>query len=634
MAARVSRIDRGMKAYPLSYQVRIKQPHAHLFEVQCRIDEPDPAGVVLTMPAWTPGSYLIRDFARHVVNIHAADDRGEIVALTKLDKHNWRAAPCRQPLTVTLEIYAWDNSVRGAHLDATHAFFNGTSLFPRIVGYEHQQIGLRILPPPSLIEEKWHVATAMTAVDVDEAGFGWYETADYEELIDHPVEMGVLTTIAFEAAGVPHTLVIRGRHQADQERLARDLGRLCTHQIEFFGKPAPMSRYLFLLHAAGEGYGGLEHRASSALIISRDALPRVHEMADYPDEDYREYLGLCSHEYFHTWNVKRIRPAAFIGADLGREAYTRLLWAFEGITSYYDELFLLRCGLIRAEDYLTMLARGITRVYRTPGRHRQSLAESSFDAWIKFYKPDENAPNALVSYYAKGALVALALDLSLRRATAQRVSLDTVMRELWRRHGQTGAGVPEDGIERLASELSGLDLRDFFARYVEGVEDPPLAELLAQVGIHLSWTAARNAQDLGGYSDANSTEVARGCTLGIKINGGEGGARVVQVYTDGCAQQAGIAAGDILIAWDGLRLDGERLNRALRRAQPGQEIILHGFRGDQLMQFTVRLQAVPADTCRLSWIAAADAGQLEARACWLQPNLLPTEATPASQRTK
>ncbi len=609
-----------MKAHAVSYQVRLAQPHAHLFEVQCRIDEPDPAGVVLAMPAWTPGSYLIRDFARHVVSIHAIDDRGAAVPLTKLDKHGWRVAPGRQPLTVTLEIYAWDNSVRGAHLDATHAFFNGTSLFPRIAGYEQQRIGLRILPPPAMVEGDWQVATAMTAMDVDAAGFGWYEAADYEELIDHPVEMGELTTIAFEAAGVPHALVIRGRHQADRERLARDLGRLCTHQIEFFGKSAPMPRYLFLLHAAGEGYGGLEHRASSALIINRDALPRVHEAAKYPDEDYREFLGLCSHEYFHAWNVKRIRPAAFVDADLGREAYTGLLWAFEGITSYYDELFLLRCGLIRAEDYLGMLARGITRVYRMPGRHRQSLAEASFDAWIKFYKPDENAPNAQVSYYAKGALVALALDLSLRAATTGRVSLDTVMRELWRRHGQTGTGVPEDGIERLACELSGRDWRGFFARYVEGVEDPPLAELLAEVGIRLSWTAARSAQDLGGYGESLPPEEARGCTLGIKTNGGEGGVRVVQVYTNGCAQQAGIAAGDMLIAWDGLRLDGERLNHALRHAEPGQEIILHGFRGDELMQFIVRLQALPADTCRLSWMAEAevDAERLQARANWLQ----------------
>jgi len=606
-----------MNAYPLCYQVRIKQPHAHLFEVQCRINDPDPAGVVLAMPAWTPGSYLIRDFARHVVNIHAADADGQTIALTKLNKHTWRAAPSRQSLTVTLEIYAWDNSVRGAHLDATHGFFNGSSLFPRIAGYEQQRIGLHILPPPAMVEGDWQVATAMTAMDVDEAGFGWYEAVDYEELIDHPVEMGVLTTIAFEAAGIAHALVIRGRHQADQGRLARDLGRLCVHQIDFFGMPAPMPHYRFLLHAAGEGYGGLEHRASSALIINRNALPRVHEAAKYPDEDYREFLGLCSHEYFHTWNVKRIRPAAFIGADLGQEAYTRLLWAFEGITSYYDELFLLRCGLIHAEDYLGMLARGITRVYRTPGRHRQSLAESSFDAWIKFYKPDENAPNALVSYYAKGALVALALDLSLRGATAQRVSLDTVMRELWQRHGQTGTGVPEDGIERLAAELSGRDWRDFFARYVEGVEDPPLAELLVQVGIRLSWTAARNAQDMGGYSESLPPEEVQGCTLGIKTNGGEGGVRVMQVYTDSCAQQAGIAAGDVLIAWEGLRLDGERLNRALRHAEPSREIILHGFRGDELMQFTVHLQPLPADTCRLSWLDA-DAAQLEARASWLQ----------------
>src|SRR6185312_5798088 len=304
-----------------------------------------------------------------------------------------------------------------------------------------------------------------------------YAADSYEELVDHPVEIGRFDLTSFEAGGVTHDVAIAGARDVDLDRVARDLARVCQWHCDLFaGAPngrAPFDRYLFLVLAVGDGYGGLEHRASTSLVCKRDELPRIGDPG--LDDGYVTFLGLASHEYFHAWNVKRIKPSAFTPYDLSQEGFTRLLWAFEGITSYYDDLSLARSGVAPAERVLELLARTLTTVLRTPGRHLQSVADASFDAWIKFYRPDENSPNAGVSYYAKGAIVALALDLTLRRHGR---SLDDLMRALWTRHGATGVGVDEDAIEALASSLAGHDLRDFFARYVDGTEDPPLAALL------------------------------------------------------------------------------------------------------------------------------------------------------------
>jgi predicted metalloprotease with PDZ domain len=361
----------------------------------------------------------------------------------------------------------------------------------------------------------------------------------------------------------------------------------------------------------GEGYGGLEHRASTSLICSRDSLPAPGEQGI--NDAYLEFLGLCSHEYFHTWNVKRIKPAAFIPEQLDSERYTELLWAFEGITSYYDDLALVRCGLIGPERYLELLGRIATRVWRGSGRSKQSVAESSFDAWSKFYKQDENAPNAIVSYYAKGALVALALDLTLRRETQGRCTLDELMQQLWQRHGQAGVGVPERSIETLAAEISGIDLTNFFADYVYGTDDPPLAGLLAAVGVELGWRAARSEDDRGG---TGKPDTAVPLVLGVRTQAADGCLRLTHVFDGSTAQRAGLSAGDLLLALDGLRVTGKSLPAMLTRYHAGDEVVLHVFRRDELMVFTAELQAAPLDTCVLSLMGDAQA----ACAGWLGDN--------------
>ncbi len=340
--------------------------------------------------------------------------------------------------------------------------------------------------------------------------------------------------------------------------------------------------------------------------MRRDELPDA--AVEGIDDGYLNFLGLASHEYFHSWNIKRIKPAAFLPYDLARENYTRLLWAFEGITSYYDDLALLRCGLIDAPRYLELLARTITNVLRTRGRSVQSVADSSFDAWIKFYRPDENTPNAVVSYYAKGALIACALDLELRNCGS---SLDHLMRALWTRFGATARGVPEDGITQLAGELAGRDLSDFFARHVHGTEDPPLADLFATLGVSMHLRPSAGTGDRGGKPP---TAALPHSWLGARIGRD---LKLAAVVPDGPVALAGLSAGDLLVAIDGIKATTEILESVLRRRVPGDALALHAFRRDELLAVNVVLAAAPQDSCELRLDSAVSADALDRRAAWL-----------------
>jgi predicted metalloprotease with PDZ domain len=585
-------------------------PAAHLFEVSLTVDKPDSSGQIFAMPAWIPGSYMIRDYAKHVVAIRGESD-GLSVALRKLDKSRWQAEPTDRPLTIVAEIYAYDASVRGAHLDTTHAYFNGTCMFLGVAGQENAPCELEILPPEEPVGEDWRVATSMRRKSAEQYGFGLYETGDYAELIDHPVEIGRLLIGEFEVNGVPHAIAIRGHARVDMARLCHDLQRVCSQQMSLLGVPDDLDRYLFLLDAPGDGYGGLEHRWSSSLVCARDNLP---SRADSDvSNGYRTFLGLVSHEYFHLWNVKRLKPAVFTPYDLSEEAHTDLLWVFEGVTSYYDDLALVRSELISAESYLELLGQTITRVLRTAGRHRQSVAESSFDAWTKFYKQDANASNAIVSYYAKGALVALALDLKLRLDTEGRISLDEVMRECWSRWGQSGEGMPENGMEQVSADVSGLDLGDFFAATVRGTGELPLQTLLESFGVNYHLRAASNRKDKGGKPADKPPGPSLGATLSAK--GHKSVFTVIQ--NGGPAELAGIAPGDVAVALDRLALTAANCDRRLRTYRDGDELDLVVLRGDELISTSVRMASGPKDTCYLQIDTNADAMTIARQAAWL-----------------
>jgi len=569
----------------IHYSIVPKDLAGHVFKVTLQVDQPDPLGQEFKLPAWIPGSYMVREFARHIVQIKASSS-GKKVALTKLDKHGWRAAPATGPLTLEYEVYAWDLSVRSAHLDQTHGFFNGTSVFLRVLGQEQSRHVVDIQKPSEPECAKWRVATTLPLLKAKLYGFGTYAAQNYDELIDHPVEMGTFAKVTFSVLGVPHDFILTGVvPNVDLERIASDLEKICAYQIALFEpktKRAPVDRYVFLTMAVGDGYGGLEHRASTALLCSRSELPVKGGAA--ASDGYITFLGLCSHEYFHTWNVKRIKPDAFADYDLQQENYTSLLWFFEGVTSYYDDLVLLKSGVINESTYFTLVSKVLNGVLRGAGRNLQSLAESSFDAWSKYYRQDENSPNAIVSYYTKGSLLAMTLDLTIRRATAGKKSLDDLMRLLWQKFGrdfyqlaQGGRqqGVSEQQLEELTAQLTGLKMKSFFDQYVRGTRELPLADLLPDFGVQLA--------------DLRKADKP---SLGVKLKNDNNDCKLLQVYTGSAAHQAGLSAGDILVAIEGLRVSGaDTVSKLLSSYRVGTQVVVHAFRRDELMSFSLRLQS-------------------------------------------
>ncbi|HUH87434.1 MAG TPA: PDZ domain-containing protein [Pusillimonas sp.] len=586
-----------MKIEPILYSLTPVDPAGHRFRVELRIALPNPAGQELTLPAWIPGSYLVRDFSRQIETINARSG-SKPVAVRKTGNHSWQCDPCSGALQIEYTVYAWDLSVRGAHLDETHAFFNGTSVFLLPTGHEQAPCLLHLHPPAHA--RNWKVYTSLPAAKGRAAaakrhGFGLYCAPNYDALIDHPVEMGTPQVARFTAHGAEHELVFTGvLPNLDLKRITADVKKICEAQIALFEPDtlkAPFldssDRYVFMTMVVGDGYGGLEHRASTALMASRLDLPTVGR-ADAGDA-YENFLGLVSHEYFHTWNVKRIKPAVFAPYDLSRENHTQLLWVFEGFTSYYDDLMLMRSGVISQKAYLARLAKTISAVQRGGGRYKQSVAESSFDAWTRYYKQDENSPNALVSYYAKGSLVAAGLDMLIRRESEGEQSLDDVMRLMWARYGREfyqgdGKGLQEDAMPGLVLEATGVDAADFIARYAYGTEDVPLEALLASQGISLSWKAASDKP-----------------TLDVRTRTVQSEVQLATVYEGGVGHKAGLSAGDIVVAVNGLRVTRDaNLEQLLAGYQPGQSVSIHVFRRDELRMFDAVLAAPAHTECVLS----------------------------------
>jgi predicted metalloprotease with PDZ domain len=520
---------------PVQYRVVAADLNAHLFHVTLSVAQPA-AEQTVSLPVWIPGSYLVREFAKHLQHLSARQG-AQALAVEQINKNSWRVhANPAKPLELRYEVYALDNSVRTAWLDARRGFFNGTSLCLRVHGQEQQPHALELTPTPDTAH--WSVATGLSAQACDPAGWGRYLAADYDELVDCPVEMGCFWSGDFKACGIPHRFVLSGASAAlDGPRLLADVKKICETEIRFWhgsrraGAQAPHRDYLFMLNAVDEGYGGLEHRNSTALICHRRDLPRLGDAAAAPSrpvgaaqrtEGYGTLLGLISHEYFHTWNVKRLRPADFSSYHYDSEQYTRLLWFFEGFTSYYDDLLLRRAGLLDDAGYLKLLGKTFNQVQQTPGRRVQSVAQSSLDAWVKYYRQDENTPNATVSYYTKGALVALCFDLTLR--VEGRSHLDAVMRTLWQRC--QGGPMTQEDFSQVLCDLGGRSFAPEIAAWIHGKAELPLLDLLPRFGVRVHEDPAPLAQQLG-----------------LRANESQG-IHITHVLRGGLAEQAGFAAGD------------------------------------------------------------------------------------------
>ncbi|MBV2119932.1 MAG: PDZ domain-containing protein [Candidatus Thiodiazotropha sp. (ex Ctena orbiculata)] len=597
----------------IDYRLKLHAPQSHIFEVELTIQNPDPDGQVVYLPAWIRGSYLIRDYARHIVSIEANAD-GEPLILSKLDKQSWKIEPVKQSITINYQIYAWELTVRSAHFDNTHAYFNGPALFLAVRGQELMPCRLEIVAPKFKLQNEWRVAFSMKPEQIDERGFGTYQADDYETLIDCPGEIGDYSASQFEVAGCNHRFVVSGVKRFDHEKLGSHLSRICEKQVELFGE-LPVQDYLFLLRVVNDGYGGLEHKNSTSLIFPRDDLPAKRDTKI--TSGYRRLLALCSHEYFHLWNVKRITPKVFLDQNTEQEVYTRQLWVFEGITSYYDELMLVRSGVISKQDYFEMLAETVTRVMRGSGRFKQTLEESSFDVWTKFYKQDENAPNAIVSYYAKGTLFALLLDLTIRLQSNGRFSLDQVMREMWLRYGKQGKGVPENGIEKVVADVTSLDLQSLFDLGLRSTAELPLTDCLSEFGVAMKLLPAKSSDDKGGVLRDKEREQQSYTGIGAKWTSKTSGIKVQQVFDDGAAQNAGISAGDEIVAVDGLRMSAKQLENYILDTDAGDQIEVHLFRRDQLMSLVLQPQQAAFDTCYFDLTEPSDEAVKQRQSDWL-----------------
>ncbi|WP_156189221.1 M61 family metallopeptidase [Acinetobacter indicus] len=540
----------------LHYQIEFDDYRQHLIHVTLRfLANPTQ---VLALPTWIPGSYLIREFSKHIEAVKAYDEAGRILKIQKFEKNKWRLFNTDHELiTVEYDVYAYDLSVRGAYVDQTRLYVNPACACLGLEGQEDKAIEVEVFLPNEL--KHFQLATGLAAKSLVKGRYT-LKAKNYAELIDAPFELAEQTRFSFDAAGIPHEFVVSGKHAMNAARMQQDLEKICATEIAMFGS-APFQDYTFMTMATGNSYGGLEHPNSTSLITPRDDLPKANEPEE-PSKEYQRFLGLCSHEYFHSWLVKFIRPDSFVNYDLNREGYTSLLWIFEGFTSYYDDLILLRSGVVNQESYIALLKAQIDRYLQNPGRAIQTVAESSFDAWVKFYRQDENSNHAGTSYYNKGCLVALCLDLGLRLRGS---SLDELMRKLYD-NAQQGIQVHERTIYELCQELTGDSWAEQINHLINTTEELPLDQLFPEFGLS--------------YSLKNDKRLP----LGLKLADKPEGVLVQAARRDGQAAQVGLSAHDVIIAIDGLKASSKLIEQY---AKQSGSFTVHAFRRDELMQFEV-----------------------------------------------
>jgi len=580
------------KKDPIKYSVTVPDIAKHQFQVEITIPSPDSDGQILQLPAWIPGSYMIRDFAKNILWLKAFTAEEERLQTIKLDKQRWKIEACQQSIKIVYCVYAFDLSVRSAFLDSEFGFANGTSLFLMVEGQALHPTEINFTLPKNA--PLWSLSTSLPSPENNVALTPDTRTLsstcqDYYDLIEHPFLMGALDVISFTSHDVLFELVLVGGHNADKERLKRDLTRVADHHLTLFSSHIPITRYQFQTMLSESDFGGLEHMSSTALVYSRNELPSVNQQNEMAS-GYRTFLSLCSHELFHTWHVKRIKPSVYIQPDLGKEVHTEQLWIYEGFTSYYDDFSLRRADLITHESYLEVVAQNLTRLLRSKGRFNQTVTESSWDTWTKFYKQDENAPNAIVSYYIKGGIIAMCLDLKLRLASEGAHNLDDIMQMLWKQYGVTGKGTPDNVIHLLLEEL-GYDFSEFLHNALYTTTELPVLELLTEVGITLHTRSRFDVRDQGGKK-------LKGAAHGIGANYSSAamGVELSQVYKDSPAEAAGLAKGDNLIAINGYKIADGKLQSFLDKLDNESTAEISYFRRGRLHQTKMTVKAAAQDT--------------------------------------
>jgi predicted metalloprotease with PDZ domain len=575
----------GGAAAAVEFTVSMPRPYTHLLEVEMRV-KPGlgaDAHVDLVMPVWTPGSYLIREYERHVQDFSAKNAAGQTLPWMKVNKNTWRiAAPRSAAITAAYRVYANDLTVRTNELNDTHAFWNNAGLLMYPDGQLRSASTLRVVTPAG-----WRVATGLPLA----AGrTDTYAAPNFDVLYDSPFEAGTFTTLSFDVNGVPHRIVIDGRGNYDSTRLRDDVKKIVRTEATMMGD-IPYHDYTFLAHMRAPGGGGLEHLNSTGLIFA--------PFGFQPDASYHEQLSLVAHEFFHLWNVKRIRPDALGPFDYTKENYTRLLWVAEGITSYYQDLVLRRAGITTEEEYFDALASTMRGIQETPGRKVMSVEEASFDAWIKYYRQDENAVNSQVSYYDKGGVLGLLLDLEIRKRSAGARSLDTVMRYLYAEFFKKGRNYTPDDFQKAAELAAGSSLESFFARYVHGRAELDYGSALDAVGLRLDSLGTDHA-----YFGADLAQ------SGDRL-------LVTRVYSGTPAYEQGLNANDQIVSINGIRTSKSFFDARMKEMRAGDVLHLSVARFDEQRNIDITPSRRTDGPYRILSIAQPSAEQLRLRRAWL-----------------
>jgi predicted metalloprotease with PDZ domain len=546
----------------ISFTVSMSKPHTHLLEVEMRVRASRlPAQLNLVMPVWAPGSYLIREFERHVQDFAAVDTGGRALRWQKANKNTWRIeTDGARELKVNYRVYANELSVRTNDLNDRHGHWNNVALLMYPEGQLNAPSTLRVLPFGD-----WQVATGLPAVPGQPNTF---HAENFDVLYDSPVEVGRFKTIAFEVRNIPHRVVIDGEGNYDTERLRRDVQKIVETQVAMMGD-IPYRDYTFIVHAHTRTDGGLEHLNSTSIIFERNSFRSP--------ASYQVFLSIMSHEFFHAWNVKRIRPDALGPFDYTQENYTKLLWVAEGITDYYGLLMLRRAGLMSAEDYTGSLSSMIADVQSKPGRFEMSVEEASFDAWIKQYRPDENSANTQISYYDKGHVLGLLLDLEIRRLSKGAKSLDDVMRHLYTEFYKKNRNYTPEDFQRAAELMAGTSLENFFARYVRGRDELDYNASLNGVGLQL-----------GAAHQSAASPVERPY-FGAELAQEGDRLMVRRMYSDSAAYEQGLNTGDQIVALDGVRVNQQLFLSKLSEKRVGDTLNLTLFRDDDLRTMPIKL---------------------------------------------
>jgi predicted metalloprotease with PDZ domain len=581
------------------FNVSMPQPHTHLLEVEVRLrwensSGAPPSGVDLLMPVWTPGSYLIREYQRHVQDFAAQDGGGRSLAWRKTNKNTWRVETGgARDVRATYRVYANELTVRTNELNDRHAFWNNAALLMYPDGHLNAPSTVRVAP-----FKDWKVATGLPAVAGERNTF---RAENFDILYDSPFLASDFRTLTFEVRGVPHRIILDGEGNFDAERIRRDTQKIVEAAVEMM-RDIPYRDYTFLFMTHPTARGGLEHLNSTAIIYTRFGFR--------PDSSYRDFLTLTAHEYFHLWNVKRIRPDALGPFDYTRENYTRLLWVAEGVTSYYENLLARRAGLMTDRQYLDAAARSFQDLQNTPGRLEMSVEEASFDAWIKYYRSDENTINSSISYYDKGAIIALLLDLEIRKRSKGARTLDDVMRYLYDDFYKKNRNFTPEDFQRTAERAAGSALDDFFRRYVRGRDELDYDAALEVVGLRLD---TAGPADTSGAGRVNSALTSLGATLA------QDGDRLVvrNVPAGSPAYEQGLNANDQIVAIDGYRATRDFLGNRLQEKRPGETVTLTVFRLDELRTFQLKLGPPREGAFRIVLVRQPTPEQLKNYQAWL-----------------